>query len=197
MPVTRMGTEHVQTVACLHASGLAGVFLPSLGENFLRVFYRTALRHQLAFGFVWCEADRPVGFVLGSENSSRLFWSAIARSTFSLGWAAFPAVLRRPGLLLKVVETFLYPRRAAAVLDQAELLVISIDAARRGQGIGEALVQALNTAFREQGVKSYKVTVLQSNKGANLFYQRLGFKSVGEFQLYQQGWNIYRFLLDG
>jgi ribosomal protein S18 acetylase RimI-like enzyme len=53
------------------------------------------------------------------------------------------------------------------------------------------LVNALNAAFRAQGVQSYKVTVLQSNQGANSFYRALGFQPTLEFELYKKKWNLY------
>jgi ribosomal protein S18 acetylase RimI-like enzyme len=69
--------------------------------------------------------------------------------------------------------------------------VIGFDAPYRGRGLGRGLVNALNETFRAQGVRSYKVSVLQSNQGANGFYRALGFQHALEFELYQKKWNLY------
>lgn len=197
MPVVPLGAEHVEAAARLHASALAGDFLPSLGPAFLSVFYRTALARNQLFGFVQVEAGQVEGFVAASPDTSRLFRSVLAGASLNLAWAALPAVLRKPGLLLKVAETFLYPRREAqAGTAEAELLVIAVEAEKRGCGIGEALVQALNEAFRAQNVPVYKVTVLETNPGANRFYRRLGFRPSGAFRLYGKAWNLYTYPLD-
>jgi ribosomal protein S18 acetylase RimI-like enzyme len=189
--IVPMGEDHLRAVARLHAGALAGDFLPSLGERFLHVFYRGALRSRLASGFVNLnEAGAVTGFILGSLDSSALFRYVASRSAGSLGWAALPAVLKRPALLLKVVETFLYPSKESAD-EKAELLVIAVEASCRSQGLGEALVRTLEEVLRAQGIRAYKVTVLQSNPGANRFYQRLGFTLGGQFRLYKKNWNLY------
>ncbi len=186
--------SHVPAVARLHASALAGDFLPSLGEPFLRTFYRSTLKSDLAFGFVQMEETGELaGFVLGSLNTSAIFRKIIRRNALRLGLSALPAVLRKPNLLLKVAETFFYPsREGATALQPAELLVIAVCAAQRSHGLGTGLVQALNHEFNQRGVNSYKVTVLQENQRANAFYQRLGFSLCGQFVLYGKGWNVYQ-----
>lgn len=196
MPVVPLRVEHAEAVARLHAGALAGDFLPSLGPAFLSVFYRTALERGQLFGFVQLEAGQVAGFVAASLATSRLFRSVLGGAALQLGWAALPAVLRRPGLLLKAAETVLYPaREAQASVVEAELLVIAVAAEKRGCGIGEALVRSLNAAFRAQGVPVYKVTVLETNPGANRFYRRLGFQLSGTFRMYGKGWNLYTFPL--
>ena len=201
-----MQASHARRVAEIHASALPGDFLPSLGTGFLCVFYRAALESGAAFGFVQEAGGRVGGFVLGSADTGRLFHRVILRAALPLGWAALPAILRRPSLLARVAETFLYPQREASARgapaqevrvqeavaqEAAELVVIAVDSQLRGQGSGQALVRALDEAFLAQGVHSYKVTVLQSNPGANRFYQRLGFCLAGQFKLYGKRWNLY------
>jgi len=193
-----MQRSHAGAVARIHANALAGDFLPSLGVNFLRVFYEGALDQAAGFGFVHVEGGessredlRPCGFVFGSEDTHALFRRVMSSRMLSLGLAAVPAALRRPLLLRNVAETFLYPSKEGQSPHQAELVVIGVDAALRSRRIGEALVGELNRAFRKHGVLAYKVTVLQSNQGANRFYQRLGFQFSFEFILYGKKWNLY------
>jgi ribosomal protein S18 acetylase RimI-like enzyme len=186
-----MQPNHLRRVAAIHAAALAGDFLPSLGESFLRIFYQAALQSDSAFGFVLLDQDTPNGFVLGSADTRRLFSSVLRKAALPLGIAALPAVLRKPGLLAKVFETFFYPQREAGTPENAELVVIAVDAEIRSHGVGHALIRALEAEFRQQGVSAYKVTVLQSNTGANRFYQREGFHLASQFNLYNKGWNQY------
>jgi ribosomal protein S18 acetylase RimI-like enzyme len=120
-----------------------------------------------------------------------LFKRVVASRAVMLGLRAIPAVIRKPALIANVLETFLYPGKESAVPEKAELVVIGFDAAHRGRGLGRGLVNALNEAFRAQGVQSYKVTVLQENLGANSFYRALGFQPALEFELYKKKWNLY------
>ena len=183
--------EHAARVAELHCAALAGDFLPSLGQGFLTVFYEGVMDLGVGFGFVAIEDGRPVGFVLGSTDTGALFKQVVASRAVTLGLRAIPAVIRRPALAANVLETFLYPDKEGAVPEKAELVVIGFDRAYRGRGLGRGLVSALNDAFRAQGVRSYKVTVLQENLGANSFYRALGFQPALEFELYRKKWNLY------
>jgi ribosomal protein S18 acetylase RimI-like enzyme len=187
--------SYLKQVAEIHAQALAGDFLPSLGVNFLTVFYKAALASGMAMGCVALTGDTPTGFVLGSPDMSVLFREVIRRAPLQLAQAAIPGIVRRPGLLLKVAETFLYPSRESSTDVKAELVVIAVKPEFRSQGLGLALVKALNAEFKERKIWSYKVTVLQSNQGANRFYARSGFRRAGEFRLYHQSWNLYVYSL--
>jgi GNAT superfamily N-acetyltransferase len=194
VPLTALRPKHAGRAAHLHARALSGDFLPSLGEGFLRVFYRQALEQGLAFGHAWNEAGQPVAIVLASRDTSALFRKVVRSAAVPLARAALPAVRKHPKLLLKVAETFLYPKRERTAGPQqvtAELLVIAVDEAWRGRKIGETLVHALDGSFCQSGVPVYKVTVLQANAGANRFYRRLDFAPAGEFKQYGKMWNLY------
>jgi ribosomal protein S18 acetylase RimI-like enzyme len=185
--------EHAACVAELHCAALAGDFLPGLGQGFLTVFYDGVIDLGVGFGFVAVEDGRLVGFVLGSADTSILFKQVVASRAVMMGLRAIPAIIRKPALVANVLETFLYPGKEGAVPEKAELVVIGFDAAYRGRGLGRGLVNALSDAFRAQGVRSYKVTVLQENLGANSFYRALGFQPALEFELYKKKWNLYTY----
>jgi ribosomal protein S18 acetylase RimI-like enzyme len=193
--IAPMRREHAARVAELHCLALAGDFLPSLGAGFLTEFYRAVLDLNAGFGFVAIENNQPVGFVLGSVDTSVLFKRVLAGRALPLGLRVLTALARNPMLIGKVLETFLYPSKEGEVPEKAELVVIGFDPAYRRRGLGRQLVNALNEAFCAQGVSSYKVTVLQSNPGANNFYRALGFQPRIEFTLYQKKWNLYTYSL--
>lgn len=189
--IVPMQYEHAARVAELHCAALSGDFLPSLGKSFLTVFYQGVLDLGVGFGFVVIEEDQPMGFILGTLDTNVLFRRVMLGRAWSLGWRLLPAIIRRPGLIVNVLETFLYPRKEGKIPEKAELVVVGLDTAYRGWGLGRQLVEALNGTFCVQGVRSYKVTVLASNKGANSFYQALRFQLALEFELYRKNWNLY------
>jgi len=196
MQPVSMQAAHLDTVACLHAEALAGDFLPSLGVHFLRAFYHAALRSGAAFGFVAQEAGQTAGFILGTPDMSRLFRRVLLTEPFSLAQNAVPALLRSPGMIRMAFEALFYPKKEAIPGISAELVVIAVAPELQGRRIGHSLVETLNTAFRTQGIECYKVTVLQSNQGANRFYQRMGFHLAGQFDLYHRAWNVYTISLE-
>jgi ribosomal protein S18 acetylase RimI-like enzyme len=54
---------------------------------------------------------------------------------------------------------------------------VVVDEARRGTGIGEALVAAAKERARAEGAKSVDLTSRPSREDANRLYQRLGFEA--------------------
>ncbi len=56
--------------------------------------------------------------------------------------------------------------------------LISLDAITPNQGVGTALIQALITKLKEQGVELLRVTTTNDNVDALRFYQRRGFRIV-------------------
>jgi ribosomal protein S18 acetylase RimI-like enzyme len=191
MTIAKLRVDHAARVADIHARALAGDFLPSLGVGFLTELYRGILGLGLGFGFATLVDNRVAGFVLASEDTSALFRTVLRRRAIPLGLRLAPALLRRPSLVRNIIETFTYPQHESAVPVSAELVVIAVDTAQRGAGIGAALCSALDADFRRRGITRYKVTVNQSNDGANRFYKRQGFELAHAFTLYGRAWNLY------
>jgi len=191
MEIRTLTIAHAPRIAAIHAAALAGDFLPSLGAGFLTELYRGILGQGLGFGFVGMEGSAVAGFVIASEDTSALFRTVMRSRFVPLGLRLVPAVVRRPRLIGNIIETFTYPEQEGAVPVPAELVVIAVDASLRSKGMGAALCMALDDTFRQRGITRYKVTVNQSNEGANRFYRRQGFELAYSFTLYKRGWNLY------
>jgi ribosomal protein S18 acetylase RimI-like enzyme len=186
-----LSPAHAQRAAEIHAQALAGDFLPSLGVSFLSELYRSILGLGLGFGFVAVDSVRIVGFVLASDDTTMLFRQVLRRRAIPLALRLLPAVLRRPLLLRNIIETFTYPEQEGSAPVKAELVVIAVAAEARSKGVGAALCTALDASFRHKAIAQYKVTVNESNEGANRFYRRQGFTLADSFCLYGRRWNLY------
>jgi ribosomal protein S18 acetylase RimI-like enzyme len=195
MRIEPLTGSHLDAVCEIHIRALQGDFLPSLGHNFLEILYAGILGLGLGFGFVATEQGETVGFVLASLDSRDLFGRLIFKRGPTLAIRAALAVLRKPWLAPRVVETFLYPARGGHVPYKAELIALAVQDTNRGQGVGEALVNSLHEEFRRLGVDGYKVTVYRSNEGANRFYRRMGGQFAHGFTLYGREWNLYTYRL--
>jgi ribosomal protein S18 acetylase RimI-like enzyme len=183
----------IEQVARIHASALAGDFLPSLGQNFLKVFFRTAIKLPGTIAIV-VEDDAVAGFVLGCLDSHSFFYDVLKRAAPQLAMAVILPILKKPALLFKAIETFMYPKRENSNV-KAELLIIAMDNNRRHQGGGRILVEQLDREFLAHSIHEYKLTVLQENANANRFYQDLGFKQAGTFSLFKKPWLLYERLI--
>jgi ribosomal protein S18 acetylase RimI-like enzyme len=65
---------------------------------------------------------------------------------------------------------------------------VIVDESARGQGVGEALTQAMIDTARSLGCKTVELTSRPSREAANRLYQRIGFE--------QRETNVYRYTLD-
>lgn len=63
----------------------------------------------------------------------------------------------------------------------ARLYSIAVSSQARGQGIGKSLLLALEHEASEQGRLDMRLEVAKSNEGAIKLYQRLGYRSFGEY----------------
>lgn len=68
---------------------------------------------------------------------------------------------------------------ARHVADEGEILNLGVDRARRGQGIGRALVSAVLRELHARGATAVYLEVRQSNAAARHLYAHLGFHEVG------------------
>lgn len=98
------------------------------------------------------------------------------RPRFDVLVAAVAGEVRGYALFLETYSTF----RAAPSLWLEDLFV---DADVRGQGVGLALMRAVARVAVERGCHRFEWTVLDWNERARLFYQSLGARLLGEWQV--------------
>lgn len=175
-------------VAHIHNQALAGDFLPSLGEKFLTSFYQGIIQKHEVFSFGFFDNNKIIGYVVGTKNIRQLFRVALKSKLISLTFYLLLAVIRKPILIKKVLETFLYPQKDSGT--KAELVVIAVINKFQGKGIGKELVRKLEKAFLNESINRYKVTV-HADKNAVKFYEHLKFNYISSFNLYDKMWYIY------
>ena len=65
------------------------------------------------------------------------------------------------------------------VLDESSLLTFTVDPARRGEGLGEALLRGALAALHSEGARSCFLEVRSQNAPAVGLYRKLGFAEAG------------------
>jgi ribosomal-protein-alanine N-acetyltransferase len=106
-----------------------------------------------------------------------------ARS-FQRGWSeeevhallSDPAVLAHAGSLKSRFAGFILSRKAA---DEAEILSVAVEKARRRCGIGHALLNLHLRTLAGAGVRAVFLEVDEGNHAALRLYRRAGFRQVG------------------
>jgi ribosomal-protein-alanine N-acetyltransferase len=115
----------------------------------------------------------------------------IHAAAFARGWEAgeFEALLQDKTVLAHAltdgpgqrVAGFALSRR---VLDEAELLTIAVDAARRGGGLGRQLLATHLETLAAAGVRTVFLEVEEANAPACALYARAGFVRIGQREGY-------------
>lgn len=106
-------------------------------------------------------------------------------------WAHFPPP---DGLVAYAAYAVGVPGAIAAILlrpilDEVELLAIAVAPEWRGRGVGQECWRRLWPALCQQGVLACHAEVAADNQAAQNFYQRLGFRLVGQIKGYYQRGN--------
>ncbi|MDO8290701.1 MAG: GNAT family N-acetyltransferase [Parvibaculum sp.] len=73
---------------------------------------------------------------------------------------------------------------ARIVLDEAEILTITVGSASRGKKLGTRLMEAVAALAMTQGVKSLFLEVAEDNEAGLALYRRMGFECVGRRAAY-------------
>jgi ribosomal protein S18 acetylase RimI-like enzyme len=113
------------------------------------------------------QQDQLVG-VVGLEYNGRYF--------FDLKWAAF---VHEFGWLRGMIKMVLFMPFARHHREgDLTIGVIAVHAARRGQGIGTRLFEAVFDYAREKEFRSVSLEVVDTNPKARRLYERLGFAAT-------------------
>jgi glycosyltransferase involved in cell wall biosynthesis/ribosomal protein S18 acetylase RimI-like enzyme len=175
-------------MARLHAAGMPGAFLPTLGQRFLARLYQALAADPQAVALVAEGPDGVVGFAAGVVSVGGFYRRFAGRHGPAAAVAAAPRLVR-PAVLSGLLETVRYPARAATPevvrLPDAELLAIAVDPSARAGGTGRALADGVLDGLGARGAGQVKVVVGAANGGANRFYERVGFQPAGQLSVHQ------------
>ncbi|CAN5183044.1 GNAT family N-acetyltransferase [soil metagenome] len=117
---------------------------------------------------------------VGAEAASVL--AQVHAQGFERGWSSgeIAALLDQPGVIgLAVGDPAAGFILIRTVVDEAEILTLAVDPARRGQGLGGALTDAALELARAEGVASIFLEVAADNTAAIRIYERLAFTNSG------------------
>ncbi len=105
------------------------------------------------------------------------------------GESAIVLVAARGQEMLGSVVAFL--RRGS---DEARLYSVAVSDQARGKGLGDALVEAIESAVSERGQRRIRLEVRQDNPSAIGLYERRGYECFGQISgFYEDGADAWRY----
>lgn len=189
----------VDFVAQLHAEALPHGFFVSLGQPYLRAYYRSFLTSPHAWALVARLDEDPIGFVVGvlDPDAHRRFTIRRHGARLALQGGrtlarhpplAMNFLLRRLGRYTKGILRTLRPScahpptgvQSSACDGLGVLSHVAVVASERGSGVGEVLVDAFVSAARSAGLLRIELLTLADEMGATRFYDRLGWRRSEE-----------------
>ena len=190
-----------ERLAEMHSQAMGNSLWAQLGERFLLELYRGLIDSPYFLGFVYEERDAQseqqiLGFIAGSTDTDRMFKSLFRKRYALLALSAGPALLRRPLLLKKLLQTHKYSRMSTETADTipGESLFCSFEPQLRGKRISGHINKVLFDELLARGHRRVKISTETDNNGANRQLQSWGFEQIHDFRFY--GKDMVTYALD-
>jgi ribosomal protein S18 acetylase RimI-like enzyme len=187
--IRKLTEADIEAVTAIHLEQFPNARSTSLGKPYLRKMYHWFMETQPALSFVAVQSDRVVGFAVGAIGGygRKIFRYALAEIILGLA--------RRPGLLIQKKTYTLWssylrgllPTRRPTPLHQAaqvpvivrcSLSSIAVAQTAQRQGVGKALIAALEENARHLGAARITLSVASNNLPARRLYECCGWQCI-------------------
>tara|TARA_B100000029_G_scaffold13546_3_gene14128 strand:+ start:1186 stop:1809 length:624 start_codon:yes stop_codon:yes gene_type:complete len=170
--------------ARIHAEVIPGGFLVRLGRRFLSALYRHLAGSRHAFLIAALRREEVVGFIVGCEDTRRLYREFLLRNPFPVA-CAMAGLVFSPSAWKRVYETWRYPSQKLEVeLPGNEILNFCVATKCQGKGVGGILFDALCEEFQQREVKEVRIVTGGEQESAHRFYEAKGALLAGEITVH-------------
>ena len=195
MDIHRAELKDYSSIAKLHRNSIRKGFLSSLGIPFLSRLYEAINRESGACVLVAENKNTIVGFIAGVADIRGLFKKILLKQWF---YFMIPLLhfICNGSIIKKMVETVLYGLKRDKSSQSkdtctAELLSVVVRKELQGRGIGKKMVMELETFFKCNDIRKYKVVTFSRDSQSNYFYTSFDFRLVKTFTHHGNVMNEY------
>ncbi|MBN1897728.1 MAG: GNAT family N-acetyltransferase [Spirochaetes bacterium] len=175
----------IPRISYLHKTFIPTGFLSSLGRKFLYLLYKNLYFYKGAILLVAQYEGNVIGFISGVKDINKFFKYFYKKNILKIIPILFLRVFRFK-VLKGVIELVFYPRKHFLCdLPRSELLGIVVEKKYHGKGVATKLMNQLKKEFKRMKCKKFKVVVGSRLKQAILFYEKSGFKRIGQIQIHK------------
>ncbi len=180
---TDLRRSDVAELARIHERGFPAFFLTTLGQPFLREFYRGHVDDPTAVAVVARLAEgprrgQPVGVVVGTTKPAGFYARLLRHRGLAFALAGARGALRHPTAVPRLVRALFY-RGDAPDPSYALLSSIVVEPAHGGSGVGAHLQQLWCEQAAAAGARrAYLHTDADENVAVRAFYRRCGWEET-------------------
>lgn len=134
--------------------------------------------------FVATNSEKPCGYILGTRDSQQ-FYERCETDWFPVLRKRYPKPKIEDGSLTARIIRLIHQGHKVNedLKNYPAHLHIDLLPECQGQGLGRKLIETFNTRLREIKVSAVQLQVGKKNTGAILFYERIGFHRIVEYEL--------------
>ena len=178
--------KDIADIVAIHIKAFPDFFLTTLGEGFLKLYYRSVLRSSDGVLLVGQADGETTGFCAGTMLSAGFNKRLIKNHFMGYVGQGTKLLFTHP---LRIWHLFKNMTKENADVgdkgDYAELLSIGVDPNKQGGGVGKKMLIALEEEVnRRGGTKLSLTTDYVNNEKAIGFYHSLGYEVWYDFVTY-------------
>ncbi len=184
-------------LAQLHLKYLRTPFQGKPGKELLRQYYQAVSAEQGATGYVAIQQNEVNGYVCGVWDAVQLRKILLLRSGATVLFWSIMQILQKPSLAAGFLSRLKGSENLSLPDTGYELRPIVVSPEFRGSGLAAELTNRLLQDAAQRGFSKIYLFTEQNNQPANRFYQRFGFRQVGEINRFGQIYIHYEHPTEG
>lgn len=186
MEVVKLTVKDYKKISKVHTKAFEGFFLTSLGDDFLKTYYKSCLgiKETIAFG-IFNDNQNLVGFATGTVISKGYHKKVFFRNLIGFLKSLLKPLIGNPKVFIRLLKNYDKVNHLNDDAMYAELLSIGVLPEYNGKGLGGELLLHFENEVRSRGALKVALTTdFYNNEKAIGFYRKLGYTIFYEFIAY-------------
>jgi len=170
----------------IHKTTFIDFFLTSLGDSFLRMYYKLSLKSKNVVAICATdENDHIIGFALGSVESVCHHINLVKYNLLAFMMQGFLLLFTKPFALIRLINNLEKNDPHNEISNYSELLSIGIIPGKKGLGIGKILLRKFEEEVFKMGSKAVALTTdYYYNEDVIAFYKKSDYTIFSKFIAY-------------
>jgi ribosomal protein S18 acetylase RimI-like enzyme len=170
----------------IHLQSFKSFFLTSLGDRFLKTFYRSCIKSNETVIIVCCnDEEKMAGFAMGCLRADGFYKRLLLKNLLPFSLEAARIFISKPGALVRLVNNLTKTEVRSESQGHSELLSIASCPEFKGQGTGKRLLDYFEERIKEKGGRVVSLTTdYYNNENVIQFYTKSGYEIDEDFVAY-------------